>query len=35
MNDAQDEIVNENCSLKTLISAELCKKYFECNINYS
>ena len=33
MNDSHDEIVSEICSLKTLISAELCKKYFECNVN--
>jgi len=31
LNDAKDEIIYETCSLKTLISAELCKKYFECN----
>ena len=34
LNDPKDEIIYETCSLKTLISAELCKKYFEChNIN--
>ena len=33
MNDSHDEIVFDICSLKTLISAKLCKKYFECNIN--
>ena len=31
LNDPKDEIIYETCSLKTLISAELCKKYFECN----
>lgn len=32
LNDPKDEIIYETCSLKTLISAELCKKYFECYI---
>ena len=31
LNDPKDEIIYETCSLKTLISAELCKKYLECN----
>ena len=30
LNDPNDNIVLETCSLKTLISKELCEKYFEC-----
>ena len=31
LNDPNDNIVLETCSLKTLISKELCEKYFYCN----
>ena len=30
LNDPNDNIVLETCSLKTLISKELCEKYFDC-----
>ena len=30
LNDPLDTIVLDSCSLKTLISAKLCEKYFEC-----
>ena len=31
LNDANDKIVLETCSLKTLVAQKLCEKYFECN----
>ena len=30
LNDPQDNIVLETCSLKTLVSKKLCEKYFDC-----
>ena len=31
LNEANDKIVLETCSLKTLVAQKLCEKYFECN----
>ena len=31
LNDANDRIVLETCSLKTLVAEKLCEKYFECD----